>query len=709
MGGEFLPTITSSNELTWKQIYNKSVKELGGSSRSGRPIEVDVSMPADCGSLLSPEQEWMESVVNEVESLPLSSSMSMKQMIQISPDAQNYRQLVLNLVLYLAIPNHNATPEDDSPIPVSIVQKCEIRIQISSSYNYNPRADVLLVTNPETPLFQYQAIQRFLIDSLDLEMDEWNVGLYGGLCYVPEEGTDVRDSVLSTYAGKAIVFLGNKFDFFKSGTRTIPQLCDSKTLAEVCARGTSCLFLGSLGDPSYHKLLRDILLPIPANTFTAEAITPASAIISNLGSLAKSISQQILFGSSSLSLYKVPIKGRWYRRGKRIHKSEAKKVVNYLRKNLPQERFLVTAGIRQGDSDPNEKGEEAGNPLPSLIVLHGNAQRVLLRATESHALEKVMGIDTTSQRNRNATSTGPTTIQHRLNHCDAFMFVSSLPVVKRVEIAWTGLTSNDSPVSEHRFPTLQAVMLSLQLDINREIHTVLSQSGWTNSLPLAKEKHDTRSFLCLHLPILAALLYHPAATATGGGPLPSRMVSLLHHIEASCLPQKKREIAAGTVGTCRRRSKLQKMVKGAINGLLMNQNFGDIIATNADGSTLAAQAQFHRDAKAVHSYRDREKRNTHTVIVKRAAEMTRQSEFVFKAGCKTAREEWPKTAVYVDSEEWDARWRRIVEEGERVEMEVRGAREVLGTMVLGSGTVGEENVGGRSVANGRMPDSELAG
>ena len=87
------------------QIYNKSVKTLGGSTESDRSIEVDNSVSSCTASLLSQTQEWTSNVIYEVDVIPNGSAVLTKQMLRISDGAQNHQELVLRVLLYRTVPS----------------------------------------------------------------------------------------------------------------------------------------------------------------------------------------------------------------------------------------------------------------------------------------------------------------------------------------------------------------------------------------------------------------------------------------------------------------------------------------------------------------------------------------------------------------------------------------------------------------------------
>ncbi|MCJ1381811.1 hypothetical protein MMC17_004922 [Xylographa soralifera] len=701
---DYLPSLAQGirSNLSW-EVYNKSVKPLGGSTESDRSIEVDISVDSRSASLLSPTQEWASNVINEVDILPDGSAVPTKQMLRISEDAQNYQELVLRVLLYLAIPSRDPSAGDAALVPVQVIQQEELRIQVSSAYTYNPRAEVLLVTNPATDIHRYQAIQTFLHDNLGTEMDEWNVGLYGGLQYTAEEGEIIGESVLSTYSGKIIIFLGNRFDFLKTKDRSILQFCDPNVLAQTCAQGTSCLFLGSAGDPSYVKLLQDLLMPIPHEMNIAAKMPIGSTTFGKMSNLVKSISQQILVESAKFSLYKIPVKTRWYRFGTANQKAEAKTLVKHLHRNLPQERFLVTAEIpeplvstNRSEQQKNDEGIYTGEdnmtssekgknrkPLGNLIILHGSAKHVSLRATESQTLV------TTREGTDSGARDGVPSVSYRLNDYEAFMCVASYPTRKLIELAWSGHTNDGGDDIGYPFTRLQAVVLSLQTEIYKEIQAILLETGSINKLPRAGMISDPGPFLRLHLPILAALLQHREANSATT--LPEHMVGLLQHIEASCFPQSKRQIAkAATLTLYRRQIKLRKLVMAAIAALLKRKL-----------SMAADIRRFHQEARSLHSYVHSDRRNTQNATVRRASELTKVSEHAFTEGHKTSRELFPVTD-YCSAEEWDRRWKAREETRARMRTEVREAQEALKRMILGSSS------GDRADGVAGLRSSELA-
>jgi hypothetical protein len=628
-----------------------------------------VSIAAASGALLSTTQEWEESVVNVIDVVLPRNSVPTKQMLQISSDAQDYQQITVSLKLYLSVPSVEPFENEEAAVSIQLVEQHELVIQVSRHYKYNPKAEFLLITNPATDTNQVQAIRDFIRGNLNMELDEWNVGLYGGLSYALEQGETVPETVLNTYRGKTIVFTGDKFQFFKSGTRKTSQLCDTRALAEACSQGTSYLFLGSLGDPGFEDLVKNITLPISQELASTAGQVVGSRSFQRTQELIKSFNQQKLLGSHSFAVYKLPLKSRWYRLGIASSKAELKRTARHLRKQLPQERFVVSVAEEAvtigGDAlDESDLGLEiparrskAPKPVKSIIVQHGNPHNLTILATEPYKLDQVF-VNTPGAASR--------TLQYHLSKYQRFAVVASLPAQKRVEIFWEDHTTNGTERLGYSKFALNAIVHSLQMDIHREIQLVVSRGGWPSSLPPATNNRDRGVFLKLHLPILA--LFFENQHALTPDPLPKHIFGFLHKVEASCLPQTKLQaIRANLIPLSQRYSKLRKIIVNAISDLLQRK-----------GIPVREIRQHHCYAKALHSSFGGNMRN---MMVKVGSEFTEKSEHEFVEGCKTATTLVPKT-VYWKEEEWDARYRANQTAAQKMQVETEEARKTLQTMIL---------------------------
>ena len=653
-----------------------------------RPIEIDVSVASTSGALLSTTQEWEASVVNAIDIVPPRTSVSTKQMLRISTNAQSYQQITVSLKLYLSVPSVEPFENEEAAIAIQLVQQHELLIQVSPHYKYNPEADFLLITNPATDPNQVQAIRDFIKGNLNMETDEWNVGLYGGLSYPLEQGETVPETVLSTYRGKTIIFTGDRFQFFKSGSRRISQICDTRALAKACSQGTSFLFLGSLGDPNFETLVKNITLPISEDIASTAGQVMGSRSFQTKRELIKSLNQQKLIGSHAFAVYKLPLKSRWYRLGIASSKAELKDTARHLRKQLPQERFVVSvaeeAATIGGDAvdeldlglESSARHSKAPKAVKSLVVQHGNPHNLTILATEPYKLDHISD---------NTLRAAPRAIQYRLSKYECYTVVASLPAQKRVEIVWEDQTTNVNEGLGYSDFALNAVVHSLQMDIHREIQLVVSRGGWPSSLPPAAENRDRDVFIKLHLPIVAMFFEnHHALTPE---PLPKHLLGFLYKLEASCLPQTKSQVIhVSLIPLSKRQSQVRKIIVGAITTLFRRK-----------GGSVQEIRGHHRYAKTLHSNLDGDKRNIRNMLIKVGSDFTGKSEHGFVEGCKTATTLVPKT-VYWREEEWDASFRANKAAAEKVQVEMAEARKTLQTMILEAAPPDAEQVVGFEVS-----------
>lgn len=598
---------------------------------------------------------------------PMDAS-PLQQRLQIFPTAKSYLHVPLRIDLYILAPGQEKLMDGSSP-KVCLVHTHNLRIQISSHHIFNPRSSILLVTNTDATRNKVQAVRNFIENEMKLQMDEWNVGLYGGLRYRPDEGELPPSSVLTTYPGKTIVFLGNRFKFFEDGSRKIAELCDTRSLAEATCNGTTCLFLGLVGERSYNTLLNGLVFPVPSEASgTTQHVRPSDRC-ATIEVLADSVRQEKLFGSTGFALYIIPVQERWYRFGKASSKAEAKKLSTYMREKLPQERFLITpvetgtaanmpdGGVFASNGTPKESSQPSKKKQKALAVLHGSSRQLSVCAIEE-------------SRNVNATNKGlpnahPSKID--LDYFERYSIAASLPVSRRVELAWNAgavMTRAETKCSTF---VLNAIVISLHRDINLEIQTFLREATGPQ-VPQANNVEDSKSYMRLHFPVLATIFQYRKANTEFKPPEP--IVEVLHYAEASCLPQKKRHIAQAILG--QRRSQLRNFIVRMIDELLMRKQF-----------TTQEIKDFHYQTRMIHSKFDGSKRDTEDVIVERAVEMTKISKHAFKNGQKNATDVLPRT-ISCTNDEWNAHFTAIETRAARLKADTEQAWEALGSMILPS-------------------------
>ncbi len=597
-------------------------------------------------------------MIQEVPAVAAMSASRFQQTLHILPDAENYSHVLLRLDLYISYPGQEDLEDDNAPIEICLVQSEDLRIQISSYHTFNPGSSVLVVTNTDTTTNRVQAIRNFIENDLNLEMDEWNVGLYGGLQYRPDEGDSNLSSVLTTYHGKAIVFLGNRFAFFGSGSRSFAELCDVRALADATLNGTTCLFLGTLGDRNYTALIDSVVFPVPYETSTAAQHITAATHFPTERKLKHSIREEKLVDHPKFDLYTVPVKTRWYRFGMANSSAEAKRLSHYMRRKFPQERFLVSSikNVASNTLSPRESTELQDKRAKVLVVLHGHSQQLSM-----FAIGEPQNVNRTNIALPNAST------RHHLSYFERYIVTASLPVSQRVDIAW------DHPVvylneATTNF-TINAITISLILDINLEIRKFLHKPAWPSQIPQSKDSEVAKHYLRLHFPALARLLL--CHKAMGEIRPPRCIIEIFHYAEASCLFQKKRHMArAIMMPVGQRRVQLRKFLVRLIDELLTHKDF-----------TAEEIQAVHSEARAFHSNFDISKRNTKDVIVRRASKLCQKSEHSFINGQQSAAD---LKTISCTNEQWNARHRAIENNRVRMRADTEQAGKALERMILPS-------------------------
>lgn len=596
-------------------------------------------------------------MVQHVPLVPPMGASPLQQRLQISPTAKSYLHVLLQIKLYISAPGQEQLIDGSLPM-VCLVHTHNLRIQISSHHIFNPRSSILLVTNTDATRNKVQAVRNFIENEMKLQMDEWNVGLYGGFRYRPDEGELRQSSVLTTYQGKTIVFLGNRFKFFGDGSRKIAELCDIRSLAEATCNGTTCLFLGLVGEESYNTLLSGLIFPVPSEASgTTELVRPSDQC-ATMEVLADSVRQEKLFGLTEFALYTIPVQAPWYRFGKANSKAEAKKLSIYMRRKLPQERFLITPV--KLETTPGESRQPSNKKQKALAVLHGSSRQLSVCA-----IEESRNINESNKCLPNFNSS-----KSNLGYFESYSIAASLPVSRRVKLAWNaGAVMTEAETKCSAF-ALKAIVISLQRDINLEIQTFLREAAGPK-VPESNNVEDSKSYMRLHFPILATLFQYRKAN-TEFKP-PEQIVEVLHYAEASCLPQKKRQIAqAILVRICQRRSQLRDFIVHMIDELLMRKQF-----------TTQEIKEFHYQTRKIHSKIDRNKRNTEDAIIQRAVEITKISKQAFKNGQKNAKDVYPRT-ISCTNDVWNAQFVAIETSAARMKADTEQAWEALGSMIVPS-------------------------
>jgi hypothetical protein len=563
--------------------------------------------------------------------------------------------------LYLKDPVH----EDDIGVVIekNLVQQIKLRVQISSLYNHNPQSRFLLVTNVESTGTCVQAIQNFINNNLEMELDRWNVSLYGGLDQPVEEGEDSPKNIITRYHGKSIIFLGDPFHFFGAGERDIAEFCNVRTLAQASLHGTSYYFIGSAGHLAFQRLAERLVFPMPYSMVNITQSLPNSQKYNSRRDLIQSINESRFVSDPGFEAYTVPVQGKWYRLGRANPNSEAKKLARCLRQQFPQERFLVAPMAESVDGQEStgpcmtqiqsKKPRRSKRNLGRLGILQGISHQVSVIATEP----------------RSNTS-------HLLDAYEKFMLVKTLPVSTRIDILWTRAGIGTAGVQgKDSMSAFTYIFLSVLIDLNLEIQKFLHNARWPNKVKCSNPPQESRTFLGIHLPTLFKLLDHQRAKTLIR---PSgHIVELLQHAEASCLPQKKRHIAHATLlPLLQRRKHLRDVLRSNIDSFLTRKCY-----------TKKEIANYHSGASSLHSNIHSSKRNTGEVILRQVSEVTKKSMHQYEHGHSTASMMIPQT-MYCSEQELRDRWRGIEDASARLADDTARARTESGRMILGIGVDG---------------------
>ena len=614
------------------QVLNKGSKALGVGSGSGRHIETHITLPPECGSLRSTMDTWESQAEYPIAMLPAEEAATKNQALHITVSSDNYHSITIHVSLYLSIPKDRVATNESPEIQMNLIQHHKLQVQVSSHHVYNDGSSFLLITNSKITRDRVHNIRTLITQELNMQMDEWNVSLYGGLQYRPDSPEATPEYVMETYRGRTIIFMGNQFEFFRAGARSACELCDPQILAELAIHGTRFLFLENSSPHQFKTLVSALLLPVPHRTEDIVDQQMASRNFETHTAMVESLEQHKIVGAAPGSVvYTLSPTPRWYHLSKNAWlEGEAKELSRILRQRLPQERFLVT-------SLPHQDPPATQN---RIVVLHGLPQASSILASEPR----------------------PTILQ--LDPLERFMVIDSLPNATKIDIMWRPAAAAPPP----SWPSIiKAVTLSLLLGINSETRKFLQKAAWPNAIAITAKS----GFLSIHLPLLGQFLQHHVAQTPDS--LPAHVLILLDATLASCRPQRKRQIVHEIVlPFSHRRSHLHKALRTIINDLLVRKgscqrDLRDQTTTTLDSDLLLRRDQMRRD--------------TGKSIRRLLAEFTKCSDHTFDHARLQARDIVPRTE-WCSQKEWNRRWKASRKEKERIKEETFGAWEVLEKMVV---------------------------
>ncbi len=195
-----------SAPLVWK-IRNLSSKDIGLSSSLARAIEVglkraggdanpgSVKFYAPDGQLTGHEDGGFSTGIPLIKA---GETLAVEGRLQVAKDAVPYTRYGFSTLLNLQ-PFNGGAPE--------ATQQRDLNLRIAQTYQFNPKAQVLVVTNRNTSRQQIEALKRRL-DQLGITFDLWDYSYYGFFALTKDLAINGNRSLLSSYEGRTIVLLG---------------------------------------------------------------------------------------------------------------------------------------------------------------------------------------------------------------------------------------------------------------------------------------------------------------------------------------------------------------------------------------------------------------------------------------------------------------------------------------------------------------------
>jgi hypothetical protein len=92
----------------------------------------------------------------------------------------------VGVTLYLGKPSRLV---DEGYKDIVTIHQMQISMQISEHYVFQQTSSFLLVTNALTDRMRTQAIRKYIQEDLNMEVDTWNVALYGCLQHCAKMGS----------------------------------------------------------------------------------------------------------------------------------------------------------------------------------------------------------------------------------------------------------------------------------------------------------------------------------------------------------------------------------------------------------------------------------------------------------------------------------------------------------------------------------------
>ena len=611
----------------------------GPDSRFPRPIAINISFPPNSGVLQSDTGEWSDTVTRVLPDVPGRRSVPIQEEVQIHKDAQCYQHIIVDVTLRLGKPSQ---PADEGYREIVTIHQMEISMQISEHYIWKQQtSSFLLVTNALTDRMRTQAIRKYIQEDLNMEVDTWNVALYGCLQH-PDPETDEAFSIITAYPGRSIIFLCNRFDFFGRGLRTLSDFCDPMALAEVLVTGTNCVFLETADFQEHERLISNGIFSPRHKVAEVDRTLVSSQRFDDVKQLVAAVRDGKQHGAASSDEYVFPVgKGRF---GMASPRSEMKRMSRYLQENLPSERCIVTFSEPELAHTSSVSLERRSEASPQIIVSMGLPYSGIVAAVEP-----------CMPRNRAPLLSGRDSVV--VDPLEKFMITNSIPLDRRIALLW------EPQLTVSKF-ALDCLELGFTLVIDREITALINSDA-----PVAPAA-EIRACLLVNLPSLSALLNGPNAVNPHTKPNGS-ICSILKMALASARPWKKRHSFS------KQRSSTEELLRVSITNFLKTNDY------TPDDIT-----QFFQDTKDINSEFDDTHRNVASLITKKFANLVKRSEHVVNKCTRHANDVVGQT-TWMDPEEWDERVEWAKMKTQAIRSDEDAARGILGGMVVehGSSTI----------------------
>jgi len=128
---------------------------------------------------------------------------------------------------------------------LSLIQYYGLQVQVSDIFHYHPEADVLLITNSQTPSDEVELWKSLVCDNLNRKMDICNVSLEGHFDVMSGDDETLGQNIFKFYNGKPIIMVGNVFPYFDRGQRQAIDLVHEDDIRDALFNGSS-LYISQL-------------------------------------------------------------------------------------------------------------------------------------------------------------------------------------------------------------------------------------------------------------------------------------------------------------------------------------------------------------------------------------------------------------------------------------------------------------------------------